>query len=232
MTDKSIIFSAESVRAILEGRKTQHRMVVKYQFPGAETVEFGMYHPIGIDKHGIAYPKELQFGAWSDNADIKCPFEIGQKLWVRETWGIGCRPHPYSGWVDGIEYKADELFIDDDKVSLPLNVIDDRDLEKYESDGWKSPVHMPRWASRLSLEVTDIRCERLQDINEEDAVAEGITDGGCLNCGCHEPCGCDNPQPDRRDAYTWLWDTTNAKRGYPWDSNPWAWVIDFKEVSV
>jgi hypothetical protein len=154
---------------------------------------------------------------------------------VRETWGIGCRPHPYSGWVDGVEYKADELFIDDDKISLPLNVIDDRDLYKYEDGGWKSPIFMPRWASRLSLEVTNIRCERLQEITEEDAVAEGITERYIAKGGAftrvskilHEH----GEVGTLRNGYAVEWTNLNAKRGYSWDSNPFVWVITFKVVT-
>lgn len=95
---------------------------------------------------------------------------------------------------------------------------------------WKSPMFMSRLMSRITLEITAIRVERLQDITESDARAEGIVDGGCLNCGEHEPCGCDNPMPDARDAYIHLWDSLNAKRGYPWESNPWVWVVEFRRV--
>jgi len=217
MTDKSIIFSAESVRAIFEGRKTQHRIVVKYQFPGSDTVECGIYHPIGVDKDGIVYPKTEQFGAWSDNADIKCPYQIGQKLWVREKFSFdmnsgfgkdGYNKASYSlGYADGTEKEI----IWEGKRSDTDPYVDFFDKQQHE---WCSPVAMPRWASRLSLEVTDIRCERVQGITREDALAEGMT--GTRTIG----------------DYEMLWDTTNAKRGYPWDSNPWAWVIDFKEVSV
>jgi hypothetical protein len=88
---------------------------------------------------------------------------------------------------------------------------------------------MPRWASRIALEITAVRVERLQEITEKDARAEGIIDGGCLNCGEHEPCGCNNPQPDARDSFVWLWDSINGKT-CPWSSNPFVWVIEFRRV--
>ena len=87
---------------------------------------------------------------------------------------------------------------------------------------------MPRWALRLTLEVTDIRAQRVQEISEEDARAEGISDGGCLSCGKSEPCGCSNPRPDARDAFCWLWDSINAKRGYGFSVNPWVWAVTFR----
>jgi hypothetical protein len=70
---------------------------------------------------------------------------------------------------------------------------------------WVPSIHMPRWASRILLEITDVRVERLSDISEKDARAEGIIDGGCLNCGESEPCGCANPEPDATDAFAYLW---------------------------
>jgi hypothetical protein len=82
---------------------------------------------------------------------------------------------------------------------------------------------MPRGASRIWLENESVRVERLQEITEEDATAEGITDGGCLNCGMPEPCGCKNPRPDRRDEIAQLW-------GDLWHENPWVWVIEFRVV--
>lgn len=96
---------------------------------------------------------------------------------------------------------------------------------------WTRPrpsIHMPRWASRILLEVTSVRVERLQDISEADARAEGITDGGCTNCGNPEPCGCADPAPDARDAFCNLWQSINGDQS--WIANPWVWVVEFKRV--
>lgn len=83
--------------------------------------------------------------------------------------------------------------------------------------------------SRIVLEITDVRIERAQDINEEQARAEGITDGGCTACGNHEPCGCDNPSPSAVDSFAWLWESIYGKGS--WDDNPWVWVVEFKRVT-
>jgi len=85
-------------------------------------------------------------------------------------------------------------------------------------------------AGDVTLEITGVIVEQLQEITEEDAREEGITDGGCLNCGNHEPCNCSDPQPDAKDSFIWLWDSINAKRGYSWESNPWVWVVEFEAI--
>jgi hypothetical protein len=144
---------------------------------------------------------------------MPCPYgKPGDRLWVRETFGHGCE-------LCGVRFPlAPHL--------------------KYKADGnkcgcsvaWRPSIHMPRWASRLTLEVTAVRVERVADISEADARAEGITDGGCLTCGKNEPCGCDDPKPDARDSFVWLWDSINAERGYGWSVNPFVWVVEFKVV--
>ena len=218
MRKRPIIMGYESVRAILEERKTQSRRVIKPQpkFIDSLNVPF---------KTDDANPKGI----------INCPYgKVGDRLWVRETWGVGCRPDPNSGWVDGIEYKADESYLDDIE-SLPLRVIDDQDLEKYQRDGWNSPIFMPRWASRITLEITDIRVERVQDITEEDAILEGISRDFAYECNGWVPSYTDPDSGGYADyiaAYRTLWDYLNAKRGYPWESNPWVWVVSFKVVKV
>ena len=85
---------------------------------------------------------------------------------------------------------------------------------------WRSPIFMPRWAARITLEITEARVERLQDISEADSRAEGITDGGCTNCGEPEPCGCTAPAPSARDAYCHLWGQISGPDS--WGSNPFV----------
>lgn len=88
---------------------------------------------------------------------------------------------------------------------------------------WSSPVHMPRWTSRITLEITDVRVQRVQEISEEDAIAEGIqlnTLGPPATRGYYGP----------RNHFKHLWDSINAKRGYSWESNPWVWAVTFKRI--
>lgn len=131
--------------------------------------------------------------------EIKCPYGIpGDRLWVRETW------HKESSQTL-IRYRAsgDDL----------------HPLKK-----WKSPRYMPRWASRINLEVTGVRVERVQDIHYNDAVREGVS------------CFLDEQQTDAshiaetKGMFRELWDRINAKRGYGWGVNPWVWVIEFKRA--
>lgn len=126
----------------------------------------------------------------------------GDLLWVRETWRL-----------DGMVEPGQSVSFRADWPDLP--------------GPWRPSIFMPSWASRITLEVTDVRIERLQEITETEARAEGIADGGCLSCGRPEPCGCENATPDAVDAFVWLWNNLNAKRGFGWDVNPWVWVISF-----
>lgn len=198
------------VRAILEGRKTQTRRIAK---------EFNeMPNLDGILKR---FPNQQG-----------CPYgEPGDRLWVRET-------HQYwwPDWEDlgshpcRCRYKADDAIID-----LPVEwdegnqffTPEDAGLDK-EPHKWRPSIYMPRWASRIMLEITGVRVERLQEIREADARAEGITDGGCLTCGESEPCGCSDPKPDARDGFAWLWQSIHGTDS--WHANPWVWVLEFKMV--
>ena len=224
MRELPIIMGADSVRAILDGRKTQTRRVVNKK---------------ALDRFKLSPSGEL-FGSFNESNPEwviyptvdDAPYRVGDRLWVKETWGVGCRPDPNSGWVDGIEYKADESYLDDIE-SLPLRVIDDQDLDKYQRAGWNSPMFMPRWASRITLEITDIRVERVQDISEKDAKAEGISRDTAYECNGWVPSYNDPDSGGYADyiaAYRTLWDSLNAKRGYSWESNPWVWVISFKQI--
>lgn len=218
MKERPMIFSAESVRAILDGRKTQTRRVAPH-FPDGVRPEAVMWNP---------YNKVIQ--CHHSGIIVKCPYgQPGDLLWVRETW------MKYRG---RLIYRADRGVVMD---------------EGYAADGtshgsiqpWRSPIHMPRWASRLTLEVVSVRVERVQDISEADAIAEGIVpiktkgvlgqiktmyevpgllgtyaDGQIDTRVCHSAV----------EGYSELWDHLNEKRGYPWRSNPWVWVIEFRMV--
>ena len=207
MTEHQIIFNGEMVRAILEGRKTQTRRVIKHQdaFDAGEIVcvdpdgSVWQPHP-GDPPHGQVLAPS--------GKPIRCPYgKVGDRLWVREVcattgpWNIpeSCKP---------IWYLADG--------DLPSH--------KYQV---RSSIYMPRWASRINLEVTNVRGERVQDISAEDAFNEGVTT---------KPGGWDQLQPETKQAYydaalklfPDFWDSINLKRGYGWESNPLVWPINFK----
>lgn len=183
MKERPIIFSGPMVWALLEGRKTQTRRVIKPQ-------------PVN----------DFWMGAHLGEVFAKCPFgQIRSRLWVRETFGL--QLEPCKEYPNGlIVYKAD----------LPPD-----STFQYEGGGsaWRPSIFMPRWASRITLEITGVRVERVQDISELDIVAEGIRDTF------------DGKRFVPADYhYKELWDSLNAKRGYSWDTNPWVWVLEFRVV--
>ena len=126
-------------------------------------------------------------------------FATGDTLWVRERWTLA----------------ADDARPD----GFPVYLADG--TPKAPHGPWRSPIHMPRWASRITLEVTDVRVERVQDIGEEDAKAEGVDWEVWEHGG--------EPIPPT-SLFHELWDSINAKRGYGWDANPWVWVVSFKRI--
>lgn len=177
MKERPILFSAPMVRAILEGRKTVTRRVVKPQ-----TIRASLLHE--------------QRPHWIDASNghvVRCPYgQPGDRLWVRETW---------CSYGNGPIYRADY-----DKYS-PI------------SDGiggpWKPSVHMPRWASRIALGIVSVRVERLQNLDDHDAMAEGADQIG--DCEGAFVAG-----------FRRLWESINGPGS--WDQNPWVWVIEFKRV--
>jgi hypothetical protein len=139
-----------------------------------------------------------------------CPYGApGDRLWVRETFAQGVE-----GCPGGISYRADHFDPKGDGPAHPMK--------------WRPSIFMPRASSRILLEITDVRVQRLQEISDEDARAEGVSDGGCLSCGNPEPCGCGNPQPDARDGFAWLWQSIHGRAS--WDANAWVWAITFQRL--
>lgn len=189
MMERPILFSGPMVRALLDGRKTQTRRVVKWRG--------------GLDMLGLP-----------------CPYgEPGDRLWVRETWA----PRDSEAFLRH-EVEADKLFYRAD---------DERHLL---TDGrWRPSIHMPRWASRITLEVASVRVERVQDITDADALAEGVTNYGDDS---QFPPGFSmstraarkwRPRREFRD----LWDSINGKRpGCAWSDNPWVWAVTFKVIRL
>ena len=219
MKERGMIFNEYQVRAILDGRKTQTRRPIKWK----QT----RFTEIGEREDGSKWP-------WSEDAEHAfdfwhpCPFgSVGDRIWVRETFqgplfdfdlmDSYCKDSTPFEKSEFCVYKAD---------GVPAPEFYDADDELHSC--WRPSIHMPRWASRILLEITDVRVERLNAISEEDARAEGIIDGGCLNCGEPEPCGCANPEPDATDAFAYLWQSIYGQEN--WNANPWVWVIEFKRV--
>lgn len=212
MGERPIIMSAESVRAILDGRKTQTRRVIAPQpWEGHGTPLVGVYAPTIVDRHGEEGPGPDTFGAFTEDGEwaVRCPYgQPGDRLWVREAWHAcphccdhedGCFYGPRLG-----RYRADW---------------GDQLARKCEAHSrWRSPLHMPRWASRLTLEITEVRVQRVQEITRGDAMEEGCPFAN-LAAG-----------PDPRDWYREVWDALNARRGHPWVSNPWVWALTFTVV--
>ncbi|EPK0101249.1 TPA: hypothetical protein ACNVBB_000128 [Klebsiella aerogenes] len=212
ITERGMIFNGEMVRAILDGRKTQTRRIVK----GADgAVKFCKEWDINGEEIFVVLGEKDHTGMNPVLGAISCPFgAVGERIWVRETWAEAgaCAP-------DLKLYRAN---YPEHVPSIYENVPPAEEIR------WTPSIHMPRWASRILLEITDVRVELLNAISEEDARAEGIIDGGCLNCGEPEPCGCANPEPDATDAFAYLWQSIYGQEN--WNANPWVWVIEFKRV--
>jgi len=212
MKQRSIIFNGEMVRAILEGRKTQTRRVVKFQ----DSARPWLYSP--KDNHIIL----------DNNKTINCPFgQPGDKLWVRETWAnvprtayrFNKEKHPHCWQTPRPDDNHDAAVYKEGWT-------------RCDPGRWKSPVTMPRWASRITLEITDVRVERVQDISHYDAKSEMRIEGdGEGHYHADLPMGVDyGPYKEPEHAFKDLWDSINAKGGHGWDSNPWVWVLKFKKV--
>ncbi|MGB9660676.1 MAG: hypothetical protein ACPL5F_01495 [Moorellaceae bacterium] len=226
--ERPILFSAEMVRAILGGRKTQTRRVINPQPPeGIEDTMRGpeFYEPIRI-KNGEAIPGDPVYGiydSWGEWGAV-CPYGLpGSILWVREAWSI-----PATTTASKVIYKAD---------------YPDGDAPLASGEKWRSPIYMPREVARLFLVVKNVRVERLHNITEEDARAEGILAiNSFLLDHSSEWCkytvmaaamqGRERPKvADSIGGFAYIWDRINAKRGYGWRVNPWVWVIEFDKVS-
>jgi hypothetical protein len=196
MKERPILFCGEMVRAILDGRKTQTRRIVKPQpdFAAQPHWLFGPGHSgVGWYCGEAEYPDE-------GSHFYGCPYGVlGDRLWVRETW---C-PLERCDWVgskreDNVNYRAD----------CPPESETIRGEMGY---AWRSPIFMPRWASRITLEIIDVRVQRVQEITFDDCVAEGIV-----------------RLPGADAEYRRLWNSINLKRGFGWEKNPWVWAITFK----
>lgn len=230
MNERPIIFSGEMARAILDGRKTQTRRVVKCNHES----DVLRYELVGdYDDRRLA----MRF---ADDSLVPCPYgKVSDRLWVRES---------FLGWKSPILGLGDVVYQGEPEYDKCLADVPHVKKVQEKNPGivgnWANipSIHMPRWASRITLEITNVRVERLQDISEEDAKAEGV-----------EPTVFDEfdiaeivtNEPESEEAeilkrlgpgqitaktnFAVLWNKINGKT-HPWSSNPFVWVIDFKVI--
>jgi len=233
MKERPILFSGPMVRALHDGSKTQTRRVVKSQ------------PPIGWDRN--CWYSAPVWG-WTSQAmpasewhTVKCPFgEPGDRLWVRETHDVrvvGTELFHGDRCVKGIRHYARVAYrADDGRAEVDIDEATFERLDETESKGWAPSIHMPRWASRITLEVTSVRVERLHDISEQDAAAEGVeslrNEGELWKHYIESTESCDALIClSARESFRTLWDSLAAP-GADWQANPWVWVVEFKRAAA
>lgn len=221
MKERPILFSAPMVRAIIDGRKTQTRRVVKPQ-PALNGNWMEWCHKgVLITEQNVAwhpfaegFPRALA----SKGLGYLCPYgQPGDRLWVRETW---MPDGPRDGTWDDFAFfgcKGSPFSMIPEQYRTPAHVIHRASWDGSEMTGWKPSIHMPRWASRITLEITGVRVERLKDISDADAAAEGFVDEGT---GREWKSG--------RQRFGELWESINGPGS--WNANPWVWVVEFKRI--
>lgn len=225
MKERPILFSTPMVKAILEGRKTQTRRIIKESFNGCIThgphpcpndpvvLTPGevLEHPFeNGETMTIDYPQvRAVFHCSTLDAEAKCPFgKAGDKLWVRETWAL-------TKYFNGLTEAGFPVYKADYSI-MP------------EAGKWKPAIHMPKDFARIWLEVESVGVEQLQDISEQDAKAEGVRFFNYDGCGVYENyiLGPDTWEMSARGSFATLWQSINGPES--WEQNPWVWVIKFK----
>lgn len=201
MKERPIIFSTDMVKAILDGRETQTRRVIKPQ-PKPDSTFLNLLLNERTKRLMAIFHKTTETGFVQ--YPRQCPYgQVGDRLWVRETFCQVCYKN---------DNEQDVCYKEDCETNPSIVQCNEK---------WTSSYFMPRWASRITLEITEVRVEQLVKIDIRDIHSEGI----CL--------------PEDKvgyygklyvDAFHNLWDSINAKRGYSWEVNPWVWVINFKRL--
>lgn len=200
-TERPILFSAPMVRGILAGTKAQTRRIWKMP-PG-----MGWYVSGALKGEETGDVCDLTGPGWCSVDEVRCPYgRPGDRLWVRETWGyFGGDEYLYQKDLGSVGYRASQF----------------DGIDHVPGGRWRPSIHMPRWASRITLEVTGVRVERLQDISIADAMAEGVVE-------CNPSLRGLGPCSEWRYAYEDLWKQINGQGA--WESNPWVWVVEFKRI--
>lgn len=209
LRERPILFSGPMVKAILDGRKSQTRRVLALP-------EFIRSEEDAADHATVAWAPDGHsgpgfYGWMNEYAEegavlIRCPFGVpGDRLWVRETFReTVCLA---GGVSKSVEYRADAL--------------------DPGGSSWSPSIFMPRWASRITLEVTEVRVQRVQEITNADAQAEGVDRAEMVPWPDGDP-GTLGDESIR--SYLRLWDSLNAKRGFGWEANPWVWAVSFRRL--
>ena len=219
MKERGVIFNAEMVQAILDGRKTQTRRIIKDCSVGRDPIS--KFIQIGKKFIGC-YPEDVP-----ELIRECCPFgAVGDRIWVREAFRVmGCATD-----VARLMYKASER----SSFTEATRTVPVASCTKQPSHKWTPSIHMPRWASRIMLEITHVRVERLNSISEEDAAAEGV--GSALwfaakgvpeeewaSLGEHGA-----ERASHINTFATLWESIYGTSS--WQANPWVWVIEFRRV--
>lgn len=235
MRERPILFSGPEVCAILEGRKTVTRRIIKPGFPAVVT-EVLPY----VDAPGAWMPPSPRNSEepWDEQVRV-CPWGWpGERLWVRETWTdvnlLGAPGLAYKADGGARDLMEDESFLDEGGA---FNYDDPRakpyhfscwyaDLEEAK---WRPSIHMPRWASRILLEVTAVRVQRLHSISPDQVLAEGFVQRQFeLGYGFGLPNWSRGVPP--REAFRALWVHINGANS--WEANPWVWAVEFKRLEA
>ncbi len=226
MRERPILFSGPMVRAILAGTKTQTRRPVKLKVGNDNRFPIGRNTVMNIRD-----PRAVEYGPFG---------QTGDRLWVREEWHItgsskhhsepfqrihvAYRPHSTAAIERGYRLDGKTFRLDPD-TPYPCS-----STPSHRKDGairWRPSIHMPRWACRLVLEIVSVRVERLQEISEEDALAEGVS----LAWYSREH-DIDGFYESYREAFQDAWNPIYAAKGQGWDANPWVWVVEFKRAEA
>ncbi|HEX7907320.1 MAG TPA: hypothetical protein VF534_04410 [Paraburkholderia sp.] len=240
MKERPILFSGAMVRALLRdvNPKSQTRRVVMPQ-PAGRFLSL-LKRKLRSENDQPVLRAWFRAGPGEQSTrEVTCPYgESGDRLWVRET----CRAEELETGLDGVRYAADDAFR---PIANSIEAAErwiDLNAYRGKSGAVVPAIHMPRWASRITLEVTGVRVERLKDISAADARAEGIEFqehriAGDI-CRSWKAYGSANGWfPEGRDiapihSFQTLWDSLNAERGYGWAANPWVWVVEFKRIEI
>lgn len=190
MKSTGLLFTPENYTKSENGSKTQTRRIVKAEVYDDWTL--GLYHPLRTNHRGEDYPDDETFGLWGDGWDIPCPYgTVGDRLYVKE----------------GLERAGQQVAYRRDHAHVPRDFFGERHLWQWKRNTL-SPLHMPQWAARLWLELTEVRVERVQDCSSDDAIAEGAKS---------------------QLQYAASWESIYGPGS--WDLNEWVWVLSYKRVS-
>lgn len=229
MKERPIILSTKSIRDILDDNKTMIRQVVRH--PQGSLNTFNFVCKSKIDNSYIFWSgsgnqnhyEEMTSRCYPNGGGIKCPYGVpGDRLWVKECFGFSHQADDVNCREQVIVYRAGYPYTVTDMGVEKLKRLKNGQLMEPNHfvpgpKVWYNQVIMPRWAARLMLEIVEVRVERLQDISEDDCLAEGVN----VNDYCD----------GYKAAYSGLWEATNNKKpGCSWHDNPWVWVVKFKKI--